>query len=182
VPFRRPIGKSLGKSTAAVILCKPSHLQAFRDAGGGTRTPDTRIMIARAFRGCSPESLGFSRSLDTPLDTVAPSRPPAAARWRDQASGLDERWWPTVAGQRAYFALPRPPPTRSGRCPRISGLFAIGDGALYNLPLASYEFVCSSVRGGRVRAIHTLVGHQAGGAGPVIIGSRDEGISVGLTG
>jgi hypothetical protein len=45
MPVRRPVGKSLGKSNVPVIRSKRLHLQAFCDAGGGTRTPDTRIMI-----------------------------------------------------------------------------------------------------------------------------------------
>jgi hypothetical protein len=45
VPCSRLTGKSLGKSTAPVIVSKRRDFQAFSDAGGGTRTPDTRIMI-----------------------------------------------------------------------------------------------------------------------------------------
>jgi hypothetical protein len=45
VPYTRLTGKSLGKYAIPVILSKQLHLQVIRDAGGGTRTPDTGIMI-----------------------------------------------------------------------------------------------------------------------------------------
>jgi hypothetical protein len=44
-PHGSHVGKSVGTFTARVIVSKDPHLQAFYDAGGGTRTPDTRIMI-----------------------------------------------------------------------------------------------------------------------------------------
>ncbi len=40
-----PLGKSPGKSLHPYARDKTTNLQALRHAGGGTRTPDTRIMI-----------------------------------------------------------------------------------------------------------------------------------------
>jgi hypothetical protein len=63
MPVRRPMGKSLGKSNVPVIRSKRLHLQAFCDAGGGTRTPDTRIMIG------APEATIGSVEPNSPLLT-----------------------------------------------------------------------------------------------------------------
>jgi hypothetical protein len=72
--------------TARPMIClhfaRQPHLQAFCDAGGGTRTPDTRIMIARVFGSYGPESLGIARPLDTPLDTFAARVATGRREWR----------------------------------------------------------------------------------------------------
>jgi len=50
-----PLGKSPGKFSHPLLDCKTAYLQALRYAGGGTRIPDTRIMIR--VEGCCGVSL-----------------------------------------------------------------------------------------------------------------------------
>src|SRR3954451_3791448 len=68
--------------------------RAGEDAGGGTRTPDTRIMIPRLIRGSRAASRAASTSCGYPTRAYQPdraSRTPPGDRHHDQQKGPQTR-------------------------------------------------------------------------------------------